>query len=72
MAVEPRKSDVRIGFDDPKNPRNTFFLIFIGTGKGREKGNIFSYLFPKWKDGKGPRAPRATPCPKWTSLIILL
>ena len=64
MAVETRESDVRIGFPDPKNPRNTFFPDFIGPGEGRGKGNIFSYLFPKWKDGKGPRGTPGNSVPK--------
>ena len=64
MAVETHESDVRIGFPDPKNPRNTFFPDFIGPEKGREKGDICSYLFPKWKNAKGPRDAPSYPTPK--------
>ena len=64
VANKTHQSDCRIGFPDPKNPRSTFYPVFIGPGKGREKGNICSYLFPKWKNAKGPRDAPSYPTPK--------
>ena len=70
MAVETRKSDARIGFPDPKNPRNTFFPDLIGPGKGRGRETFCPISSQNGRMARVHGLLRANPLPKWVTEIV--